>query len=96
MLIAEIFKTIKDDYKKYGEVLQIEYFDDWINDTRFTFIIEGDNLVICIRNDIEKFEIGFLMEIEYILNFSIEDCIKTYNEYCYYSPNVYEEELNEY
>ena len=92
MFIAEIFKTIKDDYKKYGEVLQIEYFDDWVGDDRYIFMVDGDNLVICIRNDIEKFEIGFTMEINPIVNSRIETSIKLFNEHYYYSPNVYEEE----
>jgi len=93
MLVKEIFEEIKKDYEQYGEVLQMEYFDDWINDTRFIFKVEGDKLVIYIRNDIEELEVIFAMDIDFILNSSINECIKEYNEYYYYAPNIYEDYL---
>ncbi len=89
MLIKEIFEEIKNDYKTYGEVLQIEYFDDYIDGTRYIFNIEGDKLLIYIRDDVEQLEIMFTMDVEFILYNTIEDCIKQYNEYYYYAPNVY-------
>jgi len=94
MLVKEIFEEIKNDYKKYGEILEMEYFDDWINDTRFIFKVEGDKLLVYIRNDIEELEIIFTMDIEFIIHSSLEECIKEFNEYYYYAPNVYEEYLD--
>ena len=91
MLIKEIFEEIKNDYKTYGEVLQMEYFDDWLDDTRVVFKVEGDKLIIYIRDDIEQLEVIFTMDIEFILKSSIEDCIKQYNECYYYAPNIYED-----
>ena len=91
MKVKEIFRELKNDYKRYGEVLQMEYFDDWINDTRFIFEVEGDKLLIYIRDDVEELEVAFTMDIEFILHFPIEECIKEFNEYYYYAPNVYEE-----
>lgn len=93
MLLKEIFEEIKNDYKTYGEVFQMEYFDDWIGETRAIFKVEGDKLIIYIRDDVEQLEIMFTMDIEFILNSTIEDCIKQYNEYCYYAPNIYEDYL---
>lgn len=93
MLVKEIFEEIKKDYEKYGEVLQMEYFDDWVNDTRYIFKVEGDKLIVYIRDDAEELEISFIMDIDFILESSIEECIKEYNEYYYYAPNVYEEYL---
>lgn len=90
MLVEEIFKEIKNDYKTYGEVLQIEYFDDWLNDTRVIFKVEGDKLLIYVRNDIEELEVVFAMDIEFIVNSSLEECMKEFNEYYYYAPNIYE------
>ena len=90
MLVSKIFEAIKKDYKRYGEVFQLEYFDDWIGETRTIFKVEGDKLIIYIRDDIEQIELMFTMDIEFILNSTIEDCIKQYNEYYYYAPNVYE------
>lgn len=91
MVEKEVFKTIKKDYKKYGEVLQMEYFDDYVDSRRYIFSIEGDKLIVYIRDDVEELELMFTMDIEFILNSTIEDCIKQYNEYCYYAPNVYED-----
>ncbi len=93
MIEKEVFKTIKKDYKKYGEVLQMEYFDDWVDDTRFMFKVEGDNLLIWIKNDVEELELCFMMDIDFIIHSSINECIKTFNEYYYYAPNVYEDYL---
>lgn len=89
MLIKEIFEEIKKDYEQYGEVLQMEYFDDYVDGTRYIFRIERDKLIVYIRDDIEELEIIFTMDIEFILKSSINKCIKTYNEYYYYAPNVY-------
>ena len=91
MIIKEIFKEIKKDYKKYGEVLQMEYFDDYVNGTRYIFRIEGDKLIVYIRNDIEELEVSFTMDIDFIIHSSIEQCIKEFNECYYYAPNIYEE-----
>jgi hypothetical protein len=93
MLIETIFKEIKKDYKQYGEVFQLEYFDDWVNDTRYIFKVEGDKLLVYIRDDVEELEISFIMDIDFIIDSSIEECIKEFNEYYYYAPNVYEEYL---
>lgn len=93
MLIKEIFEEIKNDYEQYGEVLQMEYFDDWVDDTRYIFRIEGDKLIVYIRDDVEELEIMFTMDIEFILNSAINECIKKFNEYCYYAPNVYQDYL---
>ena len=90
MIIKEIFEEIKNDYKRYGEVLQMEYFDDWVDDSRVIFRVEGDNLIVYIRDDIEEFEIMFTMDIEFIIKSTVEDCIKEYNKCYYYAPNVYE------
>lgn len=91
MLVKEIFEEIKKDYKQYDEVVQMEYFDDWVDDTRFMFKVEGDKLLVWIKDDIEQLEICFAIDIEFILNSTIEECIKEFNEYYYYAPNVYEE-----
>jgi len=91
MIIKEIFKEIKKDYKKYGEVLQMEYFDDYVDSTRYIFRIEGDKLIVYIRNDIEELEVSFTMDIDFIIHSSIEQCIKEFNECYYYAPNIYEE-----
>jgi len=93
MTIKEIFKEIKNDYDQYGEVLQMEYFDDWVDDTRYIFRIEGDKLLIYIRDDVEQLEIMFTMDIEFILKSSINECIKTFNQYYYYAPNFYQDYL---
>ena len=90
-MIREIFKEIKKDYDQYGEVFQMEYFDDWVDDTRVILNVEGDKLLVYIRDDVEELEISFIMDIEFIIHSSIEECIKEYNEYYYYAPNVYEE-----
>ena len=90
MLLEEIFREIKKDYKTYGEVLEVEYFDDWVGDTRFIFRVEGDKLLVYVRNDIEELEICFTMDIEFIIHSTIRECIREYNEYYYYAPNVYE------
>jgi hypothetical protein len=92
MLVDMIFKEIKKDYERYEEVLQMEYFDDYIDDgTRYIFNIEGDKLLVYIRDDVEELEIMFTMDIEFILNSTINECIKEFNECYYYAPNVYEE-----
>ena len=91
MIEKEVFKEMKKDYKKYGEVLQMEYFDDWINDTRYIFKVEGDKLIVYIRDDVEELELRFIMDIDFILDSTIEECIKEFNEYYYYAANVYEE-----
>lgn len=91
MKAKEIFEAIKKDYERYGEVFQLTYFDDYINGTRFIFKVEGDKLLIYIRDDIEELEIMFTMDIEFILKSSINECIKEYNECYYYAPNVYED-----
>jgi len=91
MIIKEIFKEIKKDYKKYGEVLQMDYFDDYVNGTRYIFRIEGNKLIVYIRNDIEELEVSFTMDIDFIIHSSIEQCIKEFNECYYYAPNIYEE-----
>ena len=93
MLVKEIFQEIKNDYEQYGEVLQMEYFDDWVDDTRVVFKIEGDKLIIYIKDDIEQLELIFTMDIEFILNSTIKDCIKQYNEYYYYASNIYQDYL---
>jgi hypothetical protein len=93
MIEKEIFKEIKKDYERYGEVLQMEYFDDSVDGTRYIFNIEGDNLLIYIRDDIEELEISFIMDIDFIIHSSIEECIKEYNECYYYAPNLYEDYL---
>ena len=93
MSIKEIFEEIKNDYEEYGEVFQMEYFDDYINGTRYIFRVEGDKLIIYIRDDVEQLELIFTMDIDFIIRSSIEDCIKQYNEYCYYAPNIYIEEV---
>ena len=93
MSIKEIFEEIKNDYEQYGEVLQMEYLDDWINETRIIFKVEGDKLIIYIRDDVEQLELIFTMNIEFILNSTIEDCIKQYNECYYYAPNIYIKEV---
>ena len=93
MLVEEIFEEMKKDYKKYGAVLQVEYFDDYIDGSRYTFKIEGDKLIVYIRDDIEELEVCFAMDIDFIVNSSIEECIKEYNEYYYYAPNIYEDYL---
>lgn len=93
MVEKEVFKEIKNDYKTYGEVLQMEYFDDYVDGTRYIFHIEGDKLLVYIRDDIEELEICFTMDIDFILKSSLEQCIKEYNEYYYYAPNIYEEYL---
>ncbi len=90
MEIKEIFEEIKKDYKKYGEVLQMEYFDDYVDSTRYIFGIEGNNLLVYIRDDVEEIEVGFIMNIDFILKSSINECIKAFNEYYYYAPNIYE------
>jgi len=90
MLIKEIFEEIKNDYKQYGEVLQIEYFDDYVDGTRYIFRIEGNNLLVYIMDNVEELEIMFTMDIEFILNSTINESIKKFNEYYYYAPNVYE------
>lgn len=90
MIEKEIFKEIKNDYKKYGDVLQMEYFDDYINGTRYIFNVEGDKLLIYIRDDVEEIEVSFTMDIDFILNSSLEECIKEFNQYYYYAPNTYE------
>ena len=94
MRIKEIFKEIKKDYKQYGEVFQMGYFDDWINDTRYIFKVEGDKLLIYIRDDIEELEISFIMDIDFIIDSSINECIRAYNEYYFYAPDVFEPDLN--
>ena len=91
MTLKEIFKEIKNDYEEYGEVFQMEYFDDYINGTRYIFRVEGDKLIIYLRNDIEEIEVIFTMDINFILESSINECIKTFNKYCYYAPNIYEQ-----
>lgn len=91
MLIKEIFEEIKNDYEHYGEVLEIEYFDDYIDGARCIFRVERNKLIVYIRDDMEQFEIMFTMDIKFILKSSIEDCIKQYNEYYYYAPNIYED-----
>ena len=91
MLAKMIFKEIKKDYNQYGEVLQMEYFDDWLDDTRYIFKVEGDKLIVYIRDEVEELEISFIMDIDFIIDSSIEECIKEFNEYYYYAPNVYEE-----
>lgn len=91
MIEKEVFKTIKKDYKTYGEILQMEYLDDWINDARLIFKVEGDKLLVYIRDDIEQLELIFTMNINFILNSTIEDCIKEYNKCYYYAPNLYED-----
>ena len=40
-MIREIFKEIKKDYDQYGEVFQMEYFDDWVDDTRILLRSKG-------------------------------------------------------
>lgn len=90
MLVKEILQEIKNDYEQYGEVLQMEYFDDYVDGARYIFSIEGDKLIVYIRDDVEQFEIMFTMDIEFILNSSINECIKIFNEYYYYAPNIYE------
>lgn len=90
MIIKEIFKEIKNDYKTYGEVLQVEYFDDYINDTLFIFKVEEDKLLVYIRDDMEELEIMFTMDIDFIIHSPLKECIKEFNEYYYYAPNVYE------
>lgn len=90
MELRKIFQEMKNDYKHYGEVLQMEYFDDYVNNTRYIFKVEGDKLLVYIRDDIEELEVVFTMDIEFILNSTLNECIKEYNEYCYYAPNVYE------
>jgi len=94
MLIKEIFEEIKKDYKQYGEVLQMEYFDDYIDGTRYIFNIEQNKLVVYIRDDVEELEVVFTMDVDFIIHSSIEECIKEYNEYYYYAPNVYEKYLD--
>lgn len=89
-MIREIFKEIKKDYDQYGEVFQMEYFDDWVDDTRVILNVEGNKLLVYIRNDIEELEVRFTMNIDFILKSSIEECIREYNECYYYAPNVYE------
>ena len=93
MELREIFEEMKKDYKQYGEVLQMEYFDDWVGEARTVFKVEGDKLLVYIRNDIEELELSFIMDIEFILHSSIEECIKEFNECYYYTPNVYEDSL---
>ena len=93
MLVKMIFKEIKNDYKQYGEALQMEYFDDWLDNTRYIFEVEGDKLLIYIRNDIEELELMFTMDIDFIIDSPIGECISEYNECYYYAPNVYEEYL---
>ena len=93
MVVKEVFKEIKKDYEHYGEVLQMEYFDDWVNNTRFIFKVEGDKLLVCIRDDIEQLEIIFTMDIDFIIHSPINECIKEFNEYYYYAPNIYENYL---
>ena len=94
MLVKMIFKEIKKDYNQYGEVWQMEYFDDYVNGTRYIFRIEGDKLLVYIRDDAEELEISFIMDIDFIIDSSIEECIKEFNEYYYYAPNVYEPYLD--
>ena len=91
MIEKEVFEEMKKDYKKYGEVLKIDYFDDYIDGTRYIFHIEGDKLIVYIRDDIEELELCFTMDINLIIDSSIEECIKEYNECYYYAPNVFEE-----
>jgi len=91
MLVKEIFEEMKKDYKKYGEVLKIDYFDDYIDGTRYIFKVEGDKLIVYIKDDVEEIEVSFIMGIDFIIDSSIEKCIKEFNEYYYYAPNVYEE-----
>ena len=86
----EVFKEIKKDYKEYGEVLQMEYFDDYIDGIRYVFRVEWDKLLIYIRDDAEELKICFTMDIDFILKSSIEECIKEFNECYYYAPNIYE------
>ena len=90
MELREIFKEMKKDYERYGEVFQMEYFDDYINGTRYIFKVERDKLLVYIRDDMEELEVVFTMDIEFILNASIKECIREYNECYYYAPNVYE------
>ena len=90
MELREIFKEMKKDYERYGEVFQMEYFDDYINGTRYIFKVERDKLLVYIRDDMEELEVVFTMDIEFILKSSIKECIREYNEYYYYAPNVYE------
>lgn len=90
MIEKEVFKEMKKDYKQYGEVLQMEYFDDYVDGARYIFHVEGDKLLIYIRDDVEELEVVFTMDIDLIIDSSIEECIKEYNEYYYYAPNVYE------
>jgi hypothetical protein len=90
MELREIFEEMKNDYEKYGEVLQMEYFDDYVDGTRYIFHIEGDKLLVYIRDDIEELEISFIIDIEFILNSTINECIKEFNECYYYAPNVCE------
>ena len=89
MKLKEIFEAIKKDYERYGEVFQLEYFDGYINDTWVVFKVEGDKLLVWIRDDIEELEIIFTMDIEFIIHSTTEECIREYNEYYYYAPNVY-------
>lgn len=91
MVVKEIFEEMKDDYKRYGEVLQIEYFDNWVGDTRFIFRVERDKLVVNIRDDIEEVELRFIMDIDFIIHSPLKECIKEYYEFYYYASNVYEE-----
>ena len=93
MLVKKIFEEIKKDYEQYEEVLQMEYFDDYVNGTRYIFRIEQDKLVAYIRDDVEELETCFTMDIDFIIHSSIEECIKEYNECYYYAPNVYEDYL---
>ena len=91
MIEKEVFEEMKKDYKKYGEVLKIDYFDDYIDGTRYIFKVEGDKLIVYIKDDVEEIEVSFIMDIDFIIHFSLEECIKEFNEYYYYAPNVYEE-----
>ena len=94
MELREIFKEIKKDYERYGEVFQMEYFDDYINGTRYIFKVERDKLLVYIRDDMEELEVVFTMDIDFIIHSSIEQCIREYNECYYYAPNVYEKYLD--
>ena len=91
MIKKEVFKEIKKDYEHYGEVLQVEYFDDYVDGIRYIFKVEGDKLIVYIRDDVEEIEVRFIMDINFIIDSSVEECIKLFNEYYYYAPNVYEE-----
>ena len=89
MLVKEIFQEIENDYEEYGEVLQMEYLDDWVDNSRVIFKVEGNKLIVYIRDDMEEFEIIFTMDIDFIIYSTIEECIKQFNEHYYYAPNVY-------